>query len=271
MNSGTTTDDAPADHASRTNEPIGRATPYVATVADATAVVALLQQAWLGVLVGSGIAGVLAIIRLWQHRDRVLGWSGLGVVLVAAVGFGLAGVSATMLATETPAAPSNTSTPTTMSTVNTTPPATSSSSSWTSPVTSAATSAAGPTQTYVDKELVVPHPDDRVEIDFDKPVVSSASLATGADLEYTSYDGLGLPGQVQIGTGPAERPSDPDACVDSAQTRPVQDPTKAETIEVGMAFCVITDKGNVIWFTVTGRSQDKYSPGFTFRATMWSR
>lgn len=60
-------------------------------------------------------------------------------------------------------------------------------------------------------------------------------------------------------------------CVDAAQTRPIQGNTEPETIEVGMAFCVITDKGNIVWFTVTARTPDKYSPGSTFRTTMWNR
>ena len=139
------------------------------------------------------------------------------------------------------------------------------------PATSTPTDTTNQPSGYVDKQLGVPQPDNYVEIDFDKPVVSTSSLVTGTDLEYNAFDGFRPANEAQVGTGPTERPSDSSACVDSVETRPIKDPTEAETIDVGSAFCVITDEGNIVWFTVTERSRDPYSPGFTFRATMLPR
>lgn len=106
------------------------------------------------------------------------------------------------------------------------------------------------------------------QVDFDRPrVVKNDS--EGAELRYSC-------GKVEIekaaawGESQSNRPS-AEECARDADLNAVQGQLEGKEIEIGTAWCLRTDEGQVVYAIVVDTKPGEYGPTLILRTTTWKR
>jgi hypothetical protein len=118
---------------------------------------------------------------------------------------------------------------------------------------------------YSHKRFTIPEPNiGFTTADLDIP---QGDADSGGDI---SYIGVHLEtDDGKMGKANATEPSSADACVDMAKSRSIAQIETDNFVEGKTAFCVITDRGNVVWLRFIGYSGD--GSDLEFELTLWKR
>ena len=218
--------------------------------------------------------------RVEQFLSRPL-WAGLLTVITLA---GLAAGALGLRGGEDPpaAAPSPSAAVTTAATTPGSPPGTPGSPSPTAaPGSGPAGSASAPAgsayrREFSGREFRIPWPRCLSWADLDRRRLFPSGNGSGEDLTYgmCSPTGLGNYGSSQLGEGPLTEPATGEECADAAGSRGLELVPPADLLAGRIAFCVVTDEGNVSWLRLVRTTQASpcpmdTCPNLVFRQTLW--
>jgi hypothetical protein len=166
------------------------------------------------------------------------------------------------------AATSTTQTPTTTTTVAA--PPTTSAESTTTATTTASAGGSGFRKEPV-SPLRVPYPSCYTYVDLDGPRVTEDTDDT--DLMYQACSDPGTLAHFShsaVGVGPANEPANADECSRAANAQALSTVARDDLV-VGAAFCVVTDRGNIVWLKLTQRLGKQDSADLAFDIVRWLR